>query len=192
MFYLLVIRFEYHHLYSENSLLENIQGTLLLIGSLTYILLSSHVVSDVRLACVGAGLLCFSFFIREVDLELMPVLEHVGFFFHGPGRTLLLLVIWFLYIKMVIRQRVLKVHIANLRSSKYFHYFSVAFLLLVIGAVFDKGYFVVEHGRLFEELSETNAYLFLIMPALYELYFRYSKRSRQAANLAVSAKETAL
>jgi hypothetical protein len=189
VFCLLVFRFEYYYLYSENSLLENLQGLLLFVGAVAYLALSRFVGSDMRLASVGAGLLCFSFFIREVDLELLPLLEHIGFMFHGPGRTLMLLLIWGFYIRVVVRQGPFMTLIDSLRSSQYFHYFVVAFLLLVVGAIFDKEFFPIQHGRLFEEVSETNAYLFLIMPALYELYTRFRERAEQAPNLAVDAKD---
>ena len=65
-------------------------------------------------------------------------------------------------------------------------------LLLVTGAFFDKEIFAIEYGRLFEELAETNAYLFLALPALYELYYGFKKslHLRAGGNLGVKAEET--
>ena len=46
--------------------------------------------------------------------------------------------------------------------------------------------------RLFEELAEINAYLFLALPALYELYYGFKKslHLRAGGNLGVKAEET--
>ena len=174
-FCLLVISYEYHHLYSENALLENLQGAFLLVSTVAYFGLASRSLGHLRSAYLGTALLCFSFFTRELDLELLPVIEHVGFLFHGIGRTLMLLVLWSFYVVMVVRQGGFKMHIVNLLRSKYLHYFSLCFLLLVTGAFFDREFFPLEYGRLFEELAETNAYLFLALPAWYELYYSFKK-----------------
>jgi len=192
LFCLLVIHYGYHHLYSENALLENLQGVLLLLSTVAYFRLASRSLGHLRSAYFGTALLCFSFFTRELDLELLPVIEHVGFLFHGIGRTLMLLVLWSFYFVMVTRQGGFKAHISNLLRSKYLHYFSLCFLLLVTGAFFDKEILAIEYGRLFEELAETNAYLFLALPALYELYygFKTSLRLRAGGNLSVKAEET--
>lgn len=171
----LVIAFEYHHLHGENAFLENLQGFFLLTSALAYFRLARHSTGDTGLAYVGASMLCFSFFTREIDLELLPVLEHFGFLFHGTGRTILLLVLWSFYAKLVINSGGFKSHIQCLRGSKYLHNFSFCFLLLIVGAVFDKALFLVDYSRLFEELAETNAYLVLALPAFYELYCRYTK-----------------
>jgi hypothetical protein len=178
VFSVLVIHFEYHHLHSENALLENLQGLFLISSTIAYFSLAGYSAGDTRLACVGAGMLCFSFFTRELDLEVLPVLEHIGFLLHGTGRTVMLLVLWAIYIRMVVTHGGFKSHLVNVRRAKYLPNFALCFLLLVIGAVFDRGFFLVDYSRLFEELAETNAYLVLAMPAFYELYCRYAKKWR--------------
>ena len=186
LFCLLVISYGYHHLYSENALLENLQGVLLLLSTVAYFRLASRSLGHLRSAYFGTALLCFSFFTRELDLELLPVIEHVGFLFHGIGRTLMLLALWLFYFVMVVRQGGFKLHVSNLLASKYLHYFILCFVLLVIGAFFDKEILNIKYGRLFEELAETNAYLFLALPALYELYYGFKKSVRINDTLAVS------
>jgi hypothetical protein len=189
-FSVLVVRYEYHHLYSENALLENLQGAFLLLSAIAYFSLARLSLGHLRSAYFGTALLCFSFFTREVDLELLPVIEQVGFLFHGIGRTAMLLVLWSFYIVMVVRQGGFKAHTSNLLRSKYLHYFSLCFLLLITGAVFDREIFNVEYGRLFEELAETNAYAFLALPAIYELYYRFKKGLRLSDSMAATANVT--
>lgn len=168
----LVIGFEYHHLHGENAFLENLQGLFLLISALAYFRLSQLSTEDAGFAYLGASLLCFSFFTREVDLELLPVIEHVGFLFHGTGRTIILLVIWSLYARLVVSQGALRSYVQRLRAGKYLHNFTICFVFLVVGAIFDRALLLVDYSRLFEELAETNAYLILALPAFSELYCR--------------------
>ena len=192
VFAVLVIVFDYHHLHGENALLENLQGLFLMGSALAYFRLAILSSGDTSLACLGAGMLCFSFFTREVDLELLPVIEHVGFLFQGTGRTILLLFLWSLYAWFVVTHGGFKSHIKRLRGGKYLNNFIVCFLLLVIGAIFDRGLFLVGYSRLFEELAETNAYLVLALPAFYELYSRYTKNWQLSDPMNAKVEETSL
>ena len=171
----IVIGFDLNHLHAEDALLENIQGIFLIASAVAYFRLSTLSSGDARLAYLGASLLCFSFFTREVDLELLPVIEHVGFLFHGTGRTIILLVIWSLYARLVLSQGALRSYVQRLRAGKYLHNFTICFVFLVVGSIFDRALLLVDYSRLFEELAETNAYLILALPAFYELYYRRSK-----------------
>ncbi len=182
-----VIRFDQHHLHGENALLENLQGLFLAVSAIAYFCLARYSSGDTALAYLGASLLCLSFFTREIDLELLPIIEHVGFLLHGAGRTVLLLGLWSLYAGMVIKHGGFKSHMQRLRGGKYLHNFTACFLLLVVGAVFDRGLFLVDYSRLFEELAETNAYLILALPSFYELYSKYTNNWRVTDPLDVKA-----
>jgi hypothetical protein len=182
-----VISLDYDYLYSENALLENLQATFLILSAIAYLWLSTYCRGQVRLGWIAASLLCFSFVTREVDIELLPLFESVGFLFHGLGRTIMLLGLWAFYIKILVAQEAHKGCISAIFDSKYFHYFVLSFLLLVCGAIFDREIFVLEYGKLFEELVETNAYLFLLLPSLYELYSKHRYRLFVANNLNTEA-----
>lgn len=187
VFCILVISLDYDYLYSENALLENLQATFLILSAITYLWLSTYCKGQVRLGWIAASLLCFSFVTREVDIELLPLFESVGFLVHGLGRTIMLLGLWAFYIKMLVSQDTHKGCISGVLHSKYFHYFVLSFLLLVCGAIFDREIFVLEYGKLFEELVETNAYLFLLLPSLYELYSKHRYRLFVANNVNTEA-----
>jgi len=175
----IVIGFDHHHLHDENSLLENLQAFFLVSATILYFWLTSpgYESMDSRLAYMGLGLLCFSFSLREVDIEQLPVLEFIGFIFHGVGRTLLLLVLWSVFFKQVYDHCEIKLLVVKLLGFRYLQFLNVSFLLLVAGAIFDREIWHIEHARLYEELAETNAYLFLVIPAIYACFFK-NARSR--------------
>ena len=179
----LVISLDLHYLYRENALLENLQALFLILSTITYLWLSSYCSGQVRLGWIAVSLLCFSFITREVDLELLPLFESIGFLFHGAGRTILLLTLWAIFARMVFTQGGFKGCIASIFHSKYIQYLVLSFLFLVAGAIFDREFFVLDYGKLFEELVETNAYLFLLLPSLYELYIKRRYGSILADNL---------
>lgn len=185
-----VIGFDQHHLHGENALLENIQGLFLAVSAIVYFRLARYRSGDSALAYLGASLLCLSFFTREIDLELLPVLERAGLLLHGTGRTILLLALWSFYAGMVVKHGGFKSHIQRLRGGKYLHNFTVCFLLLVVGAVFDRGPFLLDYSRLFEELAETNAYLILAFPSFYELYCKYTENWRLTDPMNAKESET--
>ncbi|MDC0088761.1 hypothetical protein OAI12_01980 [Porticoccaceae bacterium] len=192
LFSLLVLSFGYHHLAAENGLLENLQAMFLLLGAIAYFRLAAYSDGDGRLGWTGTGLLCLSFFTREVDLELIPVFEHIGFMFYGNGRTIMLLLLWSFYIRLVVSQGSVKVRLFGLWSSKYIRYLCLCFLLLVIGAIFDGKLFVVKYAVLFEELAETNAFLYLLFPALNELCVRHRQSLDSTDILTIEGEETPL
>ena len=66
LFCAIVISFDLKHLHSENALLENLQGFFLISATAVYFRLAVYSTGDARLACIGAGMLCFSFFTREL------------------------------------------------------------------------------------------------------------------------------
>ena len=176
-FIFIVIGFDHHHLHDENSLLENLQAFFLVSATILYFYLtrSGYDSRDSRLAYMGLGLLCFSFSLREVDIEQLPILEYIGFLFHGVGRTLLLLVLWCVFFKQVYDHGEIKLLVVKLLGFRYLQFLNVSFLLLVAGAIFDREFWHIEHARLYEELAETNAYLFLVIPAIYACFYRYTQ-----------------
>ena len=158
-----VVTFGHHHLHDENGLLENFQAFLLFSATILYFRLTllNDQSEESKRVNMGLSLLCFSFLLREVDIEKLPFMETVGFLFHGIGRTILLVVLWSGFFKNV------------------YDHCDISFLLLVVGTTFDKEFWDIEHGRLYEELAETNAYLILIIPAIFGCFYKY-RESRNA------------
>ena len=172
-FVVAVIELGFHHWSDENALLENLQAFLLVFATILYLRLTlpAHKSKESILGNMGLSLLCFSFLLREVDIEQLPRMETVGFLFHGAGRTGLILLLWCVLLKKVYDHGEVKLLVSELLASDYLHCLKISFLLLMVGVIFDREFWLIEHGRLYEELAETNAYLLLIIPAIYGCYY---------------------
>ena len=180
-FIFIVIAFGHHHLHDENGQLESFQAFMLFLATILYFRLAmlDDKSKESKRVNMGLSLLCFSFLLREVDIEQLPFMETAGFLFHGIGRTILLVVLWSGFFKNVYDHCEIRLLAIELLTSKYMLFLNISFLLLVVGTTFDKEFWDIEHGRLYEELAETNAYLILIIPAIYGCYYKY-RESRNA------------
>jgi hypothetical protein len=161
-----VIASDLHGVHAENALFENIQAVCLISAALLYALSSFGNKSTDRIELMGLALLCFSFSLREIDIELFGLPPLIEQFFVGKGRTATLLVLWGGYLALLLRQPIGFVDLIKRQfDSGLVAYLLIAACLLVCGAVFDRGILMLNHPRLYEELLEVNAYLLLFIPA---------------------------
>ena len=161
-----VIASGFHGVHAENALFENIQAVCLIFAALLYALSSFGNKSTDRLELIGLALLCFSFSLREIDIELVGLPPLIEQFLVGKGRTATLLVLWSGYLVLLLRQPIGFVDLIKRQfDSGLAAYLLIAACLLVCGAVFDRGILMLNHPRLYEELLEVNAYLLLFIPA---------------------------
>ena len=161
-----VIASDLHGVHAENALFENIQAVCLIFAALLYALSSFGNKSTDRIELMGLALLCFSFSLREIDIELFGLPPLIEQFFVGKGRTATLLVLWGGYLALLLRQPIGFVDLIKRQfDSGLVAYLLIAACLLVCGAVFDRGILMLNHPRLYEELLEVNAYLLLFIPA---------------------------
>lgn len=161
------IIFQYDSLHSENSILENSQIAFLVLATVGYLLFQTSA-QDERIIHVAIALLCFSFILREIDLEHLNLPSLLIALGSGIGRKILLAVLWIslgTFSYLTIKNRVS--FIKKFVTSSAFLILTAAFLLLVISAVMDKQMISLSHNMLFEELAETNAYFFIALPVIY-------------------------
>lgn len=161
-----IIWYELHHLHDENSLLENLQVVILLAGLLPYLAFRT-VTPDVAVFNQAFALLCFSFLLREVDVEHLDVPVLVKTLGSGTGKVMLLALLWGGFLSVVIR----KGHITNsvvraFLDSDEFKILLLAVLLLAVSAIMDRQIFAVQFSRLYEEMAEVNAYLLMLLGSL--------------------------
>ncbi len=174
IFAYLVIFFEYHHLHDENSLMENVQALLLATGCFCYLLLLAGNTRNVRLINGALSLLCFSFTLRELDIEHLPVPALIRLLGSGHGRTILLLFLWgFLFRFWIVSIPEKKKFVVNFVQTRKFYLLFLALLMLIGSALIDSKTISIPHPRLFEELLEINAYFLIVLPALYRFLIRY-------------------
>jgi len=166
-----VIVFEYHHLHDENHLFENLQAILLGCGVLVSSLLLRSTTDLDGFVWAGLGLLCFSFLLRELDVEQLPLPALLQAASTGSGRTALLGSLWLAFGgAFLLRQRDKWQFIRRFAASPVFSCLSLALLLLVGSALMDKELLPFAHPRLLEELFEINAYAFMLWPALHRFW----------------------
>lgn len=155
-----------HGVHAENGLFENIQAVCLIFAALLYALSSFGNKSTDRMELMGLALLCFSFSLREIDIELVGLPPLIEQFLVGKGRTATLLVLWSGYLALLLRQPIGLVDLIKRQfDSGLVGYLLIAACLLACGAVFDRGILMLNHPRLYEELLEVNAYFLLFIPA---------------------------
>ncbi len=155
-----------HGVHAENGLFENIQAVYLISAALLYAASSLGNRLTERVELAGLALLCFSFSLREIDIELIGLPQFIEQFLTGDGRTATLLVLWSCYFAFLLRQPVeLSVLIKRQFDTGLSRYLLMSAGLLLTGALFDRGLITPYHPRLFEELLEVNAYLLLFIPA---------------------------
>lgn len=87
-----VIVQDHEQIHGENSLLENLQVLLLATGAFLYLWLSGKALTSARFLYLALALLSFSFILRELDLEQLPVPGFIQLLGSGMVRNILLAV----------------------------------------------------------------------------------------------------
>lgn len=161
-----IIFFEHHHVHAENHAMENVQALVLAAGVLAHLYFFDAQKANGFFHGI-LSLLCFSFLLRELDVEDFPLpllLIHLG---SGVGRNILLLALWSSLAYRGAGRIVDGSFTVEALARRFFSpYFGLVFLLLGASAAFDQQLLGASHPRLFEELLEVNAYLCLVVPAL--------------------------
>ncbi|MFT6093827.1 MAG: hypothetical protein ACJA2Q_001727 [Pseudohongiellaceae bacterium] len=152
--------------HSEDAALENAQVVFLMISTLGFLFIVPfrHAEKPIHIAI---SLLCFSFILRELDLEDLNVSTLIKLLGSGQGRVLLLAFLWALlafYGYGAIKNKIR--YLRTFFSSPLFAVLLIAFLMLIASAVLDKKIFNIGQSRFFEELAETNAYMLISLPVV--------------------------
>ncbi|MGR8953681.1 MAG: hypothetical protein ACU83V_14910 [Gammaproteobacteria bacterium] len=152
----------------ENHSLENIQVILLLTSGLAYLRTVFYIPKDHRLLPWVGALLCFSFILRELDVEKFDLPQVIIFLGgHGYGRNIMLISLWLwaavLFFRNPRHYWSLAMHILPIRSCLFV---ILGGVLLVVGSLFESQVFGVKSYQLYEELSEMNGYAFILFASL--------------------------
>ena len=154
--------------HSEGAALENTQVIFLIISAVGFLFLLpfKHPYKTIHLAI---ALLCFSFILRELDLEHMDVFQIIKILGSGQGRILLLASLWAslsFYSYNAVENKVCA--LKGFCFSPLFSVLLFAFLMLMAGAVLDKKIIEISQPMFFEELAEVNAYMLISLPVIYQ------------------------
>jgi hypothetical protein len=154
--------------HSEGAALENAQVVFLMVSAVGFLFLLpfNHPDKAIHLA---VALLCFSFILRELDLEDMDVFQIIKILGSGQGKILLLASLWASLI--FYGYRAVEDKVRSLKSfcfSPLFFVLLFAFFMLMAGAVLDRKIVEISQPIFFEELAEANAYMLISLPVIYQ------------------------
>ena len=170
--------------HSEGAALENTQVIFLIISAVGFLFLLpfKHPYKTIHLAI---ALLCFSFILRELDLEHMDVFQIIKILGSGQGRILLLASLWAslsFYSYNAVENKVCA--LKGFCFSPLFSVLLFAFLMLMAGAVLDKKIIEINHA-IFQKIklilvngNMKNGikfhYVILLKTRMIKLYFNKS------------------
>lgn len=152
----------------EDSINENMQAWVLAISSAVFVWAGMLAPQPRNLLLIACGLLCYSFLVRELDVEELdiPVVFHwIG---SGVGRLISLLLGFGTLIYLAARNGQFSVHFSDgINFAKSYPGLLIisAGVLLYVADFFEKAYHLNGHTFL-EELVELCAYMLLLQAAL--------------------------
>lgn len=162
----------------ENGLLENLQVALLVLSAIAFLVPVARAERSYRCVLLGGVMLCFSFILRELDVEDLPVPQWVIAIGSGAGRDILLGTGWVAVGVLAIQSRIQI--IASIKPIVFCRttlVVVIAGFILVSGSFFDHKDNKVAADQLAEELIEVVGYGTLLVGALLA---RFTARSLSA------------
>ncbi len=155
---------------AENGILENLEVLFLFLAMLFFLYASRHV----SLKTIGwfSAVVCFSFILREVDVEDLSLPQWLIVIGSGKGRNALIVALSLFTLWQLFKQINYRM-IVPLLATRFAFYMYWVFLCLVLSWLFDKGVVKSDSSNIFEELSEVNAYALILFSAvIYRNEFR--------------------
>ncbi len=151
--------------YSENGPLENIQAIVLAISTLVFLVSAVQDKSSARLILLSCSWLCFSFVLRELDVERLDVHNALKFIGAGIGRNAMLAVGFLvLLVRAVTRFSYYKKAVLLFLRSKPGILLMLGGLLLIVGDVFENSHSII-HNAFFEEIFELCGFCSILLSA---------------------------
>lgn len=153
-------------IYAEGGFLEILQAVLLGIGCLVFLAPVVSRQEPGKLIFLFCSLLCYSFVVRELDVELLNVPEIVKFIGSGIGRNVsLALAFGAMLIYAVAHFSYYKKTGLQFLKSRAGILLMLGGVLLQVGDLFEKNY-ALQHHVYFEEFSELTGYVLILLSAL--------------------------
>ncbi len=166
----------------ENGLMENIQVLLI---TFSFILFSILAIKNtnfrLRLLCLTLALFCFSFFLREVDIEDFNLPSIIILLGSGPGYRVLLATLWLAIILYSIKKlKEIKPLYLNYIQSSAGKALFISAGLLIAGGFFDKELINILRYEFYEELLEMNGYFVLVLSTFLTYKFSINLEKNKA------------
>lgn len=152
--------------YSENGPLENLQASVLAITTLIFLAPLALNKPQMKLIFVSCSWLCFSFVLRELDVERFNVPDALKFIGSGAGRNAMLALGFTALLVLAVAKFAYyrKAVIVFLRSMPGI-LLVLAGIFLVTGEVFEKNHSII-HNAFYEEVFELLGFCLMLLSAL--------------------------
>jgi hypothetical protein len=154
-------------IYAENGLIENMQASLLAVSCIVYLAAAAFAKKPGKLIPLFFSLLCYSFVLRELDMEKFNIPYALKFLGSGAGRNATIAAAFIAILA-----------IAALGDFRYYAKAAIGFIksragilliaggvFILIGDFFEKFEGIVDHVY-FEEITELFAYVLILLSAL--------------------------
>lgn len=153
----------------ENGFLENMQVAFLTLGMLGF--LFNCFANNLKSFAFFGALICISFILREIDVELLDIASIIKTLGSGLGRNILMATLFIISITLILRGNV-NDDLNVLFKSNFIIVIIFAGLFLISSWIFDQKIIQTASNLLIEEISEVNAY-FLIFISTAVFWFDF-------------------
>lgn len=153
----------------ENGFLENMQVAFLTLGMLGF--LFNCFANNLKSFAFFGALICLSFILREIDVELLDIASIIKTLGSGLGRNILMATLFIISITLILRGNV-NDDLNVLFKSNFIIVIIFAGLFLISSWIFDQKIIQTASNLLIEEISEVNAY-FLIFISTAVFWFDF-------------------
>lgn len=154
----------------ENGFLENMQVAFLTLGMLGF--LFNCFANNLKSFAFFGALICLSFILREIDVELLDIASIIKTLGSGQGRNILMATLFIISITLILRGNV-NDDLNVLFKSNFIIVIIFAGLFLISSWIFDQKIIQTASNLLIEEISEVNAYsLIFISTAVFWFDFK--------------------
>jgi len=169
-------------IHMENGLMESIQVLLIVFSFILFFILAiKNTDLRLRLLCLTLTLLCFSFFLREVDIEDFNLPGIIILLGSGPGYRILLAILWLAIILYSIKKlKEIKPFYLNYLQSRAGYALFLSAGLLISGSFFDKELINILRYEFYEELLEMNGYFALVLSTFLTYKFSINIEKNKA------------
>lgn len=152
-------------IYAENGPLEVLEAILLAMSCIVFLVAVVFQKQPARLLCLFCAVLCYSFVVRELDVERLNVHRYVKFLGSGVGRnTTLAAAFTAILVYAGFNFSCYKKAGMQFLKSRPGISLMVGGLFLLLGGVFEKNHSIV-HNAYFEEIFELIGYVFILLSA---------------------------
>lgn len=156
-----------HHIYQENGHMENLQAVLLVISCIIFLMHLPFVEKHQSVVLLSCALLCYSFLLRELDVDDFEIPYFFIVIWSGIGRDIILsaaCIVIAIYGGFNFKYYKGKIIFYLFSGLGILLLLCAAFLL--VGSLFDHKIINVSYCKFYEEILELNSYYFILLGAL--------------------------